>query len=451
MTSDRVAVGVLALLMSVPVAALPTAPAPRPSPRFPVGHALEGLPTSETPGAVYSRDPAHPLNELHTLLFTQDQVPEEIAAVLPAERADRRDVDFFVKGWQFGKRKGTTADRVVFGGDVRVSALTSVGADRRKRLLELLSTVSTAEQVAAMPELKAPVTRILFQWDVVSVWWRLETSRKWGRGDDTELLTALAKTVRALALPRNELTALPAGTAELTKQFAHHNKPKDGATPYLPPLPFDGPPTSAWVEVDRKAGKLFRGDQALRASRIFLNAGDRASSAGLVTTAAQQAGRVEVPDGTEVALVLSLVAFDTDLKPVATPVIDEVRVRRLSGPFKLTADNPTSSKDGMDHWVYFRSRAGSALGGEAFRFVPDTTQGLFLEYGSAKHTTFAAQCALCHRTDTNTPSLPRGVSVLNPINRPRVADAATNRFRVAEDEMRPVADRLRDRLNPKGE
>lgn len=438
-------VALLALVVTVPAGALPVAPAPRPAPRFPIGHAREGLPVSEAPVPVYARSPEHRLNELHALLFTQEQVPEEVAAVLPGERADRRDADFFVKGWQFGKRKGGIDDRAAFGGDVRVSALTSVGTDRRTRLVELLSTLAIADQVAAIPELKAPLARVLLQWDVLSVWWRLETNRKWGVSDD-DLLAALAKTVRALALPRSTLDTLPAGTAELTKQFAAHDRPKGGAVPYLPALPLDGKPSGGWVEVDRKAGKLFRGDSALRASRIFLNAGDRASSVALVGAATEKAGKLEVPQGAEVAVVMSLVAFDADLNPVAVPVIDEVRVRRLSGPFKLAGDNPTSSRDGVDHWMYFRSRAGSVLGGDTFRFVPDTAQGLFLEYGSAKHTTFAAQCALCHRADINTPTMPRGVSVLNPINRPRIADDTTNRYRTAEDEMKPVADRLRTRL-----
>ncbi|HEY1192215.1 MAG TPA: hypothetical protein VGE74_31615 [Gemmata sp.] len=449
-TSALVTLLVLAVLTGAPVGALPVAPAPHPAPRFPVGHAREGLPVSDAPVPVYARAAGHWLNELHALLFTQEQVPEQVAAALPGERGDRTAADFFVKGWQFGKRNGAAADRAPFGGDVRVSALTSVGAERRKRLLALLGKLATAERVAAVPELKPPLVRVLLQWDVLSVWWRLETSRKWGLNDD-ELVGALARAVCPLALPRNELRALPAGTAGLWDQFAAHDTPNGAAVPYLPALPLDGKPLRGWVEVDRRAGKLFRGDQALRASRIFLNAGDRASSAQLVATAAQKAGKVEVPQGTEVALVMSLVAFDTDLAPVATPVVDEVRVRRLGGPFKLAGDNPTSSRDGVDHWVYFRSRSGSVLGGEPFRFVPDTAQGLFLEYGSAKHTTFAAQCALCHRADINTPSLPRGVSVLNPINRPRLADALTDRSRAAEDEMKPVTERLRARLGLKSE
>ncbi len=443
-----VAAGILAL------AAVAAAPAgERPAARLPVGHAREGLPAAESPAPVYARDPAHWLNELHALLFTQGQVPEEVAAVLPGGHPGTADADFFVKGWQFAKRKGGPADRAVFGGDVRVSALTSVGADRRERLLALLDRLSTADRVAAVPELRSPLARLLLQWDVLSVWWRLEADRKWGL-DDADLLAAMAKAVRTLAQQRATLEGLPSGIPDLTAEFAAHGRPTGPARPYLPELPLDGQPKGGWVEVDRKAGKLFRGDTALRASRVFLNAGDRERSADLVRAAGQaagkKAGRPDVPAGTEVALVMSLVGFAPDLTPVATPVVDEVRVRRLTGPFQLAADNPTSSHDGADHWIYFRSRAGSLLGGRPFRFVPDTTQGLFLEYGSAKHTTFAGQCALCHRADINTSTVSRGVSTLNPYAQPRVTDNPAARHRTAEGEMRPVADRLRSRLAPDG-
>ena len=446
--SSRVVGAGAAVLLAVAAGGAADGPAAPPAVRFPVGHAREGLPTTADPVAVYAADPAHPLNELHALLFTRTQVPEEVGAALPAERPGPAAA-FFVKGWQFGKRKGTDADRGVFGGDVRVTAVTAVEPARRERLLVRLGGLATAEQVAAVPELRNPVARLLLQWDVLSLWWRLEADRKWAT-DDAPLLTALARTVRALAQPKATLEGLPAGTAELARQFAGRDRPAGPAVPYLPALPLAGGPAGGWVEVDRKASKLFRGDVALRASRIFLDAGGRERSARLGAAAGEKGGRPDVPAGTEVALVMSLVGFDPDLTPVPTPVVDEVRVRRLSGPFALAADNPTSSKDGVDQWVYLRSRAGSVAGGEAFRFLPDTTQGLFVEYGSAKHTTFAAQCALCHRADINTPTQPRGVSVLNPSSRPRLADDPAGRGRAAVEEMRPVADRLRDRLTPPG-
>lgn len=422
------------------------APPPRENPRFPAGHKLEGLPRSDAPVPTYSCDPGHWLNELHALLFTQTLVAEEVGGRLPAERAGRSDAEFFKKGWQFEKRKGTDADRTAFGGDVRVPAVIAVDADRRKRLLAALDRVSTAEKVAAVPELADPLARLLVQWDVAALWWRLEADRKW-KLDDPELLTAMAQAVRALAQPRKTLEGLPAGTSDLLAQFAGRDAPKTAAEPYLPPALLKPAEKSGWVEVDRKASKLFRGDVALRASKVYLDAGGRDKSVKLV----ESVGRVvrpDVPPGAEVALVMTLLGFDPELNPVATPVVDEVRVRRLTGPFRLAPDNPTSSKDGVDHWIYFRSRPGSVLGGEAFRFLPDTTQGLFLEYGSAKHTTFAGQCALCHRTDVNTPTLPMGVSVLNPNAKPKVADDPAARSRVTEEEAKPVGERLRARLGP---
>ncbi|MBN9524481.1 hypothetical protein J0H58_39205 [bacterium] len=429
-TAGLLVVGVLAgLAWAVPPAA----------PRFGPGHRLEGLPVSDAPAPVYAADPGHWLNELSALLFTWTQVPEEVGGALPGEHPA---VDFYVKGWQFKKRKGGAADRATFGGDVRVSAVVSVDAARRAKLLPALDRLSTPEKVAAVPELRAPLARLLLQWDVLSLWWRLESDQKWKAGDP-ELLAAMARTVKALALPRAALERLPAGTDGLLEQFAGKDAPRSPAEPYLPPDMLR-PAGSAWVEVDRKATKLFRGDVALRASRVYLRAGTRAAGVEVVEAAAR-ADRPNIPDGTEVGVVMTLIGFDPDLTPVATPVVDEVRVRRLTGPFRLAADNPTSSHDGVDHWIYYRSRAGTLLGGAPFRFVPDTAQALFLEYGSAKHTTFAAQCALCHRAEVNTPSIPRGISVLNPHNRPRVATDPAARDRAAVAEISPVAERLRAR------
>ncbi len=440
--------GAVAVPASSSHSAGPVAPAPRVVERFAAGHSREGLPISGTPVPTYARDADHWLNELHALLFTQSLVPEEVAAVLPTERTNRADADFFVKGWQFGKRKGTELDRTTFGGDVRVSAVVTVDAKRRERLVLLLDRLSSADRVAAVPELKEPLARLMLQWDVLSLWWRLESDRKW-KHDDPELLTAMAKAVRALAQPKQVLEGLPSGATELIKQFADRTEAKSPSEPFLPPTLFDQSPKSGWVEIERKSTRLFRGDTALRTSRVFLDAGTRTRSVELIEAANAKAARPEVPTGTQVGLVLTLVGFDESLIPVATPVVDEVRVRRVTGPFRLGADNSTSSHDGIDHWVYFRSRSGSLLGGQPFRFIPDTTQGLFLEYGSAKHTTFAAQCALCHRAEINTLSAPMGISSLNPAARPRVLDKPDTRFRLAEEEMKSVAERLRLRLDPK--
>lgn len=419
--------------------------------RHPPGHEREGLPTSDSPVPTYAPKADHWLNELHALLFTQTQIPRDVASVLPGERAASKatDAEFFVKGWQFGKRPGVEKDRATFGGDVRVSGLTSLDEKRRERLLELLNRLDSRERVGAVGELKSPLARLLLQWDVVSVWWRLEQDRPWKIEPDIELFRAFALAARALALSPAEMEKLPTGFGEIRKQFARADKPKTPKEAYLPPDRVGEAKDSPWVEVERKSTKLFRGDVALRASRVWVNAGTRDRSLNLVEGAVQPGALPVPPEKTEVALALSLVGFDENLAPVATGVIDEVRVRRLTGPFERSAENATSSKDGVDHWVYFRSRPGSLWGGNAFRFVPDTAQSLFLEYGSAKHTTFAAQCALCHRSEVNTARVPRGILSLNPSSKPRPALDPFARLRLAEEEMRPVAARLREYLDKK--
>jgi hypothetical protein len=423
-----------------------TSISPRELVRFPHGHIREGLPVDGRPVPMYAAQADHWLNELHALLFVQDLIPEEIGKALNSERNDLTDEAFFVKSWQFKKRKGSDTDRTTFGGDVRVSALIAVDEPRKEKLLKHLARLASKDQVEQIPELKEPLARLLLQWDILSVWWRLETDRNWN-SDDPVLLKAMAKAVQSLVLPKLTLQLLPSGTNELLQEYGRHSEPKLTSEPYLPSDLFSVAKDSPWVEIERKSTRLFRGETALRASRVLYNLGDRSQAVRLIDEAGKKdRGKLEVPAGTQLALVLTLVGIDDQMQPVATPVVDEVRIRRLTGPFELAAKNHTSSHDGVDHWIYYRSRAGSLLGKEPFRFIPDTTQSLFLEYGTVKHTTFAAQCSLCHRTEVNSLAMPLGISSLSPAAKPKVASDAGVRLRLAEVEMKGVGSKLQERL-----
>lgn len=413
----------------------------------PPGHVAEGLPADATAVRAYSPDPASPLNELVTRLYQVERVPAEVAAALPGERAalGEDDAAFFKPGWYFRKRPGVEADRLVVGGDVRTSPVEGLASQDAARVVELLGLIDSPEKVDAIPELRPPVARLMLQWDLWNALRRLEAAKD----ADPAPLRALAKAVRACGQPEGDLRGLPSGVDGLRSRFAGGRK-DDRRSPYLPDGLLSGDPDSPWVEMDRQSTKLFHGASSYRAARVFVNAGSREASRALVEAAAKGEGDgpVKVPDGTEAAIVLSLIGLTTDLKPVATPVIDEVRVRALVGPRELDAASDTSSRDGLNIWSYLRTRHGTNVdpGTGPFRFVPDTTQSIFLEYGTAKRTTYAAQCALCHRNTSDGGQVDAGFRSLGKYAKPRVVESPDARLRLAEGEVAGAVAKLKARL-----
>lgn len=423
---------------------------------FPPGHAAEGLPIDGRPFPVFSAEGTGPLDELVSLLFQAERAPVEVGAALPAERAagGQTDEAFYQGTWYFRKRPGVESDRAVFGGDVRISPVESLTADQSARLIEWLGRLATREQVDAVPELRPPLARLLLQWDLWNAWWRFEQTKKGPRVDDA-VLKALARAVAALGQPEAVLKGLPDGVAALRRQFGG-GRPGDPRAPYLPQgllAEAEAGAGSPWVELDRSSSKLFHGAATFRASRVFLNAGSAEQSRRLVEATVQAHAqnqplpRVEV--GTEAALVLSLVGLTPDLKPVATPVVDEVRVRTLATAPAADPTGGTTSRDGLNHWLFLRTRWGSLHDAEqgAFRFVPDSAQAIFLEYGTAKRTTYAAQCTLCHRTTKDGGQAPVGLRTLGRGARARVVDDPETRLRLAETEVGPAVLKLKARLD----
>lgn len=416
---------------------------------YPVGHTWEGLPTSGKPLPVYHVDKDHPANRLHALLFLEHVVPAEIQSQLPAEmeRSGLTAEAFYQPKWYFGKREGTEEDRKWFGGDVRVSPVREFEGERRAELLKLLKQLVALDPAERKQWFAQPLHQVLMQWDLMSVWWQLEKKGT----DDPELLAAFAKTIQVLALPAKILQELPSGYESLQKHFASDQLPVSTKEFYLPRdlQLVDRSPDSPWVEIARNSSVLFQAHRSLHASRVYLKAGSRSEAEQLVAAVGEVDTKEiaqRLPGDVQTALVQSLVVVDDQLKPVATPVVDEVRVRVVNKPFELTADNKSSSRDGSSHWIYHRTRAGSVLGSEQpFRFVPDTGQSLFVEYGSLKHATYAAQCALCHRMTNNGGQSPFSIRSLSTHMQPRVAEP-NQRFQLAEAEMSDVVEALKKRL-----
>lgn len=419
--------------------------------RRPAGHPDEGLPSSSAPIRAYSADPESPLNALHAMLFIAERIPEEVGAALPSERTAEGaedDPKFFTKNWYFRKRPGRPEDRRTFGGDIRISPIGSYTAEEQEKLRGLLAQIDTPEKVGAFAELRNPLARLMLQWDLVSVWWRLEKADKADKTDEATLV-AMAKAITALAQDKAALTALDPGEKELVSRFGPGGEPNDRRAPYLPSAIFAAGADSPWVEIDRKSTLLFHGATSFRASRVFVNAGTAEKGKAMIEAAAKAAEAKVKPEpaeiGSETAMILTLVGITPDLEPVATPVIDEVRIRALVGPDRA---EDTSSHDGLNQWLYFRSRAGSLVGGadEPFRFIPDTSQSLFLEYGTAKWTTFAAQCVLCHRTTNDGGQTPSGIRSLGRVSNPRIASDPSARNRQAEADFAAIIGRLKERL-----
>jgi hypothetical protein len=72
--------------------------------------------------------------------------------------------------------------------------------------------------------------------------------------------------------------------------------------------------------------------------------------------------------------------------------------------------------------------------GRLFRTLHDDDQAMFRDYGALKHTTLAAQCAVCHRLHDVSDANLGGFITLSPSAKPRPAVTGLERLRLAERE-----------------
>jgi hypothetical protein len=73
----------------------------------------------------------------------------------------------------------------------------------------------------------------------------------------------------------------------------------------------------------------------------------------------------------------------------------------------------------------------------------DDDQALFRDYGVPKHTTLAAQCAVCHRLHEVSDENLGGFITLSPSAKPRPAVTGLERLRLAEREVQQFLVKLR--------
>ncbi len=266
---------------------------------------------------------------------------------------------------------------------------------------------------------------------------------------DEKLLVAFAKAIRSLSQPTEVLESLPSGLDGLRSEFTNGDA-RDRTKPFLPAdfPPQAGDASSRWIELGHKSSTLFQAQHSLRASYVYLAAATRDDSLNLLKLGQNTARDAVIPDqdGVLTALVQTLIGIDSDLEAVVTPVADDVRIRLFQAPAELRADHPSSSRDGSSHWIYLRTRSGSRSDKASdFRFVPETAQALFVEYGSLKHATYAAQCALCHRNTHSGGPTRMGIRSLSAHTKVHLAEPG-ERTRLAHDEMASVVERLKARL-----
>src|SRR5262249_30453970 len=151
--------------------------------------------------------------------------------------------------------------------------------------------------------------------------------------------------------------ALPSGWSNAQSAFA--GNPAAGLeTPYFSPQAVierkDG-----WVELSRKSTKLFVSPQSLRAARVFLKLPQSDLKAWVAQVSEGSAKRKDMQpaERVETAMALSLIGLTSDLEPVATPVIDEIRFRTVFAADEKVDPETTTSRDGSTIWLYFLNRA----------------------------------------------------------------------------------------------
>jgi hypothetical protein len=81
--------------------------------------------------------------------------------------------------------------------------------------------------------------------------------------------------------------------------------------------------------------------------------------------------------------------------------------------------------------------------GRLFRTLHDDDQAMFRDYGTLKHTTLAAQCAVCHRLHNVSDANLGGFITLSPSAEARPATTGLERLRLAEREVSQFLMKLR--------
>jgi len=393
--------------------------------RLPREHQDYGLPHASAAWRPYSQREDHVCNAIWRAMYLTECAPTQVGRALPREHDD--PAQLFVKGWYFAKRDGDANDRRLFGGDGRQMPVEGFGDAEARALLKLLRQIDGA----ALHDLKRRrKAAVWFQHDLLRLARRLLDA-----GQNAALLQPLLACARRVALPRDVLQSGAIRTASreaIAAQLADFDLPNS-------------------VEVQRRSSRLFDAEYVQLWSSIYLTIPGRSRAATAAWLTADT-GRPPLALRSKALLIQGIVAMDDDGAPCATEMVIEARTQRLSNRDPLASDNHTTTRDGVDFamWSLPRSavRDHGADSAETpcadFRRIDMESQDLFRDYGTRKHTTYAAQCTLCHRRSHSPDEAIAGFSALRTSSKPRPA-AAGERKAQAEDEMLRFLDKLRSK------
>ena len=406
-----------------------TLPAGAVEDRYPVGHPDQGLPHPDFVLSPYDEDPNHVLNRIFRASFLVTTAPAEVGRALPREHRDPSE--FFRTSWYFAVRPGTPADQKLFGGDSRLLSRDGFTSTEAMAFAKALSEMD-GEAVRALKS--RPELAVLFQHDLLRVAERLmETGR------NPELLKPIVTAVRRVALSSNQLAQLTS-TYELGLKFGSidSNLPSNL-------LRGEPPVEGRYVEFLRQSTSLFNASRTLAWSRVFV-AWPTSRQDLIRFLSTHSKGLIgEVPVGTTSVLVQGVVSIDDQGLPHATPLAFDVRVKWLANRDPMSVQNRTTTRDGIQIRAYelrrmsLRQNAHERL----FRGLHDDDQALFRDYGTLKHTTLAAQCAVCHRLHDVSDANLGGFITLAPSAKPRPAGTGLERLHLAEREVLQFLVKLR--------
>jgi len=402
---------IIALTMACPAGAMEE--------RYPIGHPDQGLPY---PGFVltpYHEDPNHVLNRVFRASFLLTTIPAEVSLALPREHRDPSE--FFRKPWYFAVRPGTPADQKLFGGDTRLLSRDGFTSGEATAFAKVLAKVDgeVVRTLKSRPELA-----VLFQHDLLRMAERLMDT-----GRNPELLKPIMTVMKRVALTSSQLSQIPS-TYELGLQFGSIDFNLPSNLLRIGP-PVDGP----YVELLRQSTSLFVASHTLAWSRVFV--AWPTSRRDLIDFLSAQSKEKEVPVGTISLLTQGVIALDDQGRPHATPLVFDIRVKWLANRDPMSLDNRTTTRDGIQIRTYelrrmsLRQNANKLL----FRALHGDDQALFRDYGALKHTTLAAQCAVCHRLHEVSDAHLGGFITLGPSAKPRPAVTGLERLHLAEREV----------------
>ena len=111
----------------------------------------------------------------------------------------------------------------------------------------------------------------------------------------------------------------------------------------------------------------------------------------------------------------------------------------------MSVENRTTTRDGIQIQAYELRRMSLRQGdhGRLFRALHDDDQAMFRDYGALKHTTLAAQCAVCHRLHEVPDANLGGFITLGPSTEARPATTGLERLQLAEREVSQFLTKLR--------